>query len=55
MSSWGEFLKRPHHKAFAICRAQERFLWGCSFGCKTQEDANTLALENVLSKKRPRG
>ncbi|CAD7938588.1 unnamed protein product [Amoebophrya sp. A120] len=54
VSSWGDFLKRPHHKAFALCRVKERFLWGVAFGCCTQEDANVLAIENCLSKKRPR-
>eukprot|EP00392_Amoebophrya_sp_AT5.2_P004180 g4188.t1 len=52
--SWGDFLKRPHHKAFAVCRVKDRFLWGVAFGCCTQEDANVLAVENCLSKKRPR-
>lgn len=34
--SWGDFLARPHHKAFALCKAKERFIWGISFGCQTQ-------------------
>ena len=38
ISSWGDFLRRPHHKAFAIMRARDRFIWGASFNCKTQEE-----------------